>query len=62
MLKDHYNEVMNGNDTKAINWLMSFAEKNPSLKESITAFNKYYEQCLKVLKGVFSKLKKLRDF
>ena len=50
MLKDHYNEVMNGNDTKAINWLMSFAEKNPSLKESITAFNKYYEQCLKVLK------------
>ena len=37
MLRNHYAEVMNGEDAKAILWLNSFAEKNPSLKESIIA-------------------------
>ena len=56
MLRNHYAEVMNGEDAKAILWLNSFAEKNPSLKESIKSFNKYYLECLKVLRD-----KKLTD-
>ena len=56
MLKDHYNDVMGESDQKAIKWLEDFAEKDPSLKESITVFKRYYQECLLELSN-----KKLKD-
>ncbi len=49
MLKERYNEVMNASDIQAIEWLETFAEKNPSLRESIIVFKRYYKECIKEL-------------
>ena len=43
------NDIMNGKDESAINWLLSFSESDQSFNESTKIFLEYYKKCLKKL-------------